>query len=222
MDKKPNKYIDASYQLYDVTDGGRTLIEETTADRPFRFVSGMGFLLEAFEEQVAGLAAGETFDFILAPEQAYGRHEEERVLELDREIFFVDGHFDEEHIYPDAIVPLQNEAGNRFNGRVVKLTADKVTIDLNHPLAGRRLNFCGKILESREATNEEVAAFVSSSSGHGEGCCCGGHGGCGHDGEGCGHHEGGCGHHDHEGHGEGHHCRHHGEGECCGKHRHDD
>lgn len=209
MEKQANKYIKASYQLYDVTDGTRELIEQTSDEAPFSFISGMGILLESFERQVADLAVGEKFDFELSPEQAYGEHVDNRVVDLDKEIFVVDGHFDDKNIYPDAIVPLQNEDGNRFNGQVVEITADKVKIDLNHPLAGRTLNFCGEILESREASNEEVATFVGQLSGQG-GCGC--EGGCG---SGCGDHgeEGGCcGQHKHDG---GHHCGGHQGGGCC-------
>lgn len=190
MEKQENKYIKASYQLYDVTDGAQELIEQTSDDAPFSFISGMGILLESFENQLKGLAVGEQFDFELTPEQAYGEHEESRVVDLDKEIFTVDGRFDHENIYLDAIVPLQNEDGNRFNGQVVEITDSKVKVDLNHPLAGRTLNFRGEIIESREASNEEVAAFVGQLSGQGS-CGCGGS--CGDGGCGCGDNGGSCG-----------------------------
>jgi FKBP-type peptidyl-prolyl cis-trans isomerase SlyD len=186
MEIKENKYIRASYQLYDVTDGGRELLEQTSDEAPFSFISGLGILLDGFEREVANLAVGEKFDFELSPELAYGEHLDTRVVELDKSTFFVDGHFDDKNIYPNAIVPLQNEDGNRFNGQVVEITADKVVVDLNHPLAGRRLNFQGEILESREATNEELSKFVDQISGSGS-CSCGGSCGCGGEGDcGCG------------------------------------
>lgn len=188
MEKQENKFIKASYQLYDVTNGGRELLEQTSDEVPFTFISGMGILLESFENQVVGLAVGDKFDFELSPEQAYGTHEDSRVVELDKEIFNVDGHFDDKNIYLDAIVPLQNEDGNRFNGQVIEITADKVKVDLNHPLAGRTLNFQGEIIESREASNDEMAAFVGQLSGQGS-CGCGGNcgdGDCGCGGEGGG------------------------------------
>jgi FKBP-type peptidyl-prolyl cis-trans isomerase SlyD len=52
MEKQENKFIKASYQLYDVTDGGRELLEQTSDEAPFPFISGMGILLESFENQV--------------------------------------------------------------------------------------------------------------------------------------------------------------------------
>jgi FKBP-type peptidyl-prolyl cis-trans isomerase SlyD len=173
MNNKINKYINASYQLYDITDGQNELIEQTSDDQPLSFISGLGLLLEDFEQQLVDLETGGKFNFTLQPEQAYGVYSDDRVVELDKQLFFIDGKFDEANVYQDAIIPLQNEDGNRFMGRVVKVLADKVKIDLNHPLAGRTLNFRGEILENREASNEEVTQFIGQLSGNGGHC--GGH-----------------------------------------------
>ena len=220
MDNKTNRLISLAYQLYDVTDGEHTLVEQTNDGRPFTYISGMGIALDAFEQQMEGLATGDNFDFTLSPEEAYGDYEDSHVIDLDKEMFVIDGKFDAEHVRKGAIIPLQNEDGNRFNGVVAEVTANKVKVDLNHPLAGRTLNFKGSILEAHEATNEELQAFVESLQGNGEGCGCGHcdhEGGCGnHDGgcgnnEGCCHHDGGCKGHGHEGQ---HHNHEHKEGGC--------
>ena len=197
-----NKYIAVAYKLYTVDNGENELVEEATDKEPFQFISGYGITLDAFEKEIAGLEKGAEFDFTLQKDDAYGDYEQEHVLDLDKEIFCINGHFDRERIYKDAIVPLQNEDGNRFLGKVVSVGNDKVRIDLNHPLAGKTLNFKGHVVESREATNEEIQGLINRMSG--EGCCCGGH----HDDGGC------CGH----GHGEGHFKGHHDDGECCGGH----
>lgn len=185
-----NKFIVLSYSLYDTTngdDGNEVLIEKTQEGRPFIFVSGMGATLPAFEEQVLNLEKGVEFDFELTPEQAYGQRFEERIIELDKNIFVINGQFDAQHVKEGAIIPLQNEDGNRFMGVVLHIGDDKVKIDLNHPLAGKKLNFCGEVLESREATAEEVAHMAKLMSGEGG---CGGN--CGGDCEG-GCKDGGCG-----------------------------
>lgn len=194
-----NKFISVSYALYDVTQGDNgeeQLIERTTDERPFFFISGMGVTLPAFEEKIVNLAKGEEFDFVLDPEQAYGLHFDERVIELDKQIFTINGQFDAQHVQVGAIIPLQNEDGNHFNAVVKKITDDKVTCDLNHPLAGLKLNFCGQILENREATNEEIAKMAQIISGAAGGGCQGGCENCGGDCKdgGCegGNCEGGC------------------------------
>ena len=96
-----NKFIRVSYALYDVTkgdNGEEMLIERTTDERPFFFISGMGVTLPAFEEKVVDLAEGEEFDFKLDPEQAYGLHYDERVIDLDKQIFTINGQCDAQHV----------------------------------------------------------------------------------------------------------------------------
>lgn len=195
MEKTENKYIAVDYRLYSVTDGNKELVEQTSAERPFVFITGFGIALDAFEKAVESLAAGEEFDFNLCKEEAFGDRDERRVISLDKEIFSVDGHFDKENIFVGATIPLQNEDGNRFMGVVLEIGTDKVRIDLNSPLAGKTLNFAGKVLENRTATSDEIQSLVNHLNG---GCS----GGCGNCGGSCGHgdkkecekHDGGCGH----------------------------
>ena len=212
MEKENNKFIAVAYKLYSLADGKETLIEEAPADRPFVFITGFGITLDAFENGVEDLPKGEQFTLNIECEEAYGERLDERVLDLNKEIFTINGHFDHDNIYKDAVVPLQNEDGNRFMGRVIDVTEDTVKMDLNHPLAGLDLLFKGEIVENREAKNEEVQQMLNHISGEG-GC-----GGCGcghnHGDEECGGHEhGGCSGHEH--HGEDHEHGHH--GGCCGR-----
>jgi len=185
MENKKNKYIAVSYRLYTTDENGKHLVEETKEGQPFSFISGFGFALDKFEEIITNTAQDEAFSFTLTKEEAYGEYHEEYVLDLDREAFFVDGRFDYEHIYKDAIIPLQNEEGTRFNGRVLEVGEEKVKIDLNHPLAGEELTFEGKVLESRDATEAEINNLMKRLTG---GC-----GGCGGGCDSCGDNCGGCG-----------------------------
>lgn len=191
-----NKYIEVAYKLY-TNDGKETVLTEETQDgEPFSFISGFGATIPGFENNIAGLNAGDDFDFTIEKEEAYGDFYEERVIELDKSIFCINGVFDTQNVYVDAYLPLQNADGNRFMGHVLDITEDKVKIDLNHPLAGKALNFVGKVITAREATNEEIQQLVNQLSGGCGGCGgnCGG-GNCGGDncGGGCG--SGGCGCH---------------------------
>lgn len=183
MKKQVNQFIAVSYQLHSVENEGMTLVEEATEERPYRFISGFGLTLDLFEEAIVNLRAGQEFEVELPPEQAYGHFQPEHVLDLDREVFTINGRFDAENIYEGAVVPLQNEEGTRFMGRILDVGDKRVKVDLNHPLAGKTLHFKGKVIENREASNEEIAAMVNQMAG---GCGCGGHsegscccGGCG-------------------------------------------
>ena len=172
MENKPNKFISVVYKLYLDGEQGKELVEEATTTQPFQFISGFGIALDAFEEQVAALPADGTFEFSIPKEQAYGDYVKERVLELERDMFVINGQFDNSHVYPDAIIPLQNEDGNRFYGRVVEVGEEKVKVDLNHPLAGETLYFEGRVLENRDATTEEIDKMIARMTGDGCGCGC--------------------------------------------------
>lgn len=188
METKRNKYIAGTYRLYTVENGEETLVGES----PFHFISGMGMNLAAFEQHIVGVEAGSDFSFTVSKDDAYGDYSEEYVQKFQREMFCINGHFDHEHIYQGAVVPLQNEEGYRFEGRVLEVTEDSVTLDLNPPLAGKDLAFKGHVNENREATNEEITRLINQLSDEGCGCGCDDCGdgcGCGHD----HHHDHGCG-----------------------------
>lgn len=182
MDNKNNKYIAVSYELNSIEGDKITFVEKATAEEPFQFLSGFGITLELFEKNLVDLNEGDSFDFILNKEDAYGDYVQERVIDLDRSIFTINGHFDEDNIFVGALVPLQNADGNKFYGRVLDINDDKVKMDLNSSLAGKSLHFTGKVIQSRPATDKEIESYINQMSGDGE---CSGH--C-HDCEGCGHH----------------------------------
>lgn len=197
MEAVENKYITVAYKLYSIENGEKDFTEEAPAEHPFQFISGLGLTLEAFEAQVKDLKAGDSFDFVIPCADAYGEFSEEHVIELPKQIFEVNGKFDSEQIAVGNVVPLMTSDGQRVNGTVSEVKEDVVVMDMNHPLAGCDLNFVGKVVESRPASNEELAEVARMMSGGGCGCGCGGgcgdgdcgDGGCGSDG--CG--DGGCG-----------------------------
>ena len=199
MAEMSNRYISVQYKLYTVDEKGEHLVEQTTPERPFDFISGFGFTLEGFERNIKDLEKGKTFTFQLSKDEAYGDYEEARVRNLERDIFTINGHFDHEHIFKGAVVPLQNEDGNHFYGRVLEVGEEKVKMDLNHPLAGETLLFSGLVTENREATKEEIQHLINHLNGEGCGCGCDDcEGGC----------EGGCNHEHHHHHGDGCGCGH--------------
>ena len=188
MEKIPNKFMSVEYQLYSITDGQKKLEEQTGSERPFEFVTGFGIALDAFEQEVIKHAKGDTFDFTIEPSLAFGDYIPEGVHKLDREVFSINGHFDHDNIYPDAVITLTDNEDHQFMARVVKVEEDGVTVDTNHPFAGKSINFTGTIRENRDATEEEVNKTIKMLTGGCHGC---GH----HHGEGC---EDGCCGHEHE------------------------
>ena len=174
-----NKYYSIAYKLSTIKDGVTKFKEEATEQEPFVFISGFGTTIPGFEKEIEKLAEGDTFDFTLPCAEAYGEYVDARIITLDKNIFTVNGVFDANMIYVDAIIPLQNEDGMRFMGKVLEVNDSNVKVDLNHPLAGCDLNFAGKVTACREATNDEITQMINRLSGGG---C---HGGCGSCGGGC-------------------------------------
>ena len=144
-------------------------------------------MIAPLEKAIEGLEVGGKFDVKATADEAFGPYDPDQVVELDREIFVVDGKFDEEMIKVGALVPMMTADGYRINGLVKEVGADKVKLDFNHPLAGKSVRFDGKILTVRDATPEELQPV------HG-GCGCGcDHDHCGDDCDGGHHGDGHCG-----------------------------
>jgi len=196
MENMPNKLYQVAYKLYTINASGeKKLQEEATVDQPFQFITGFGSVLDLFEQKMLALSSNDAFDFEIPCAEAYGAHDEEHVIPLERTIFEVNGRFDTDNIYPGAFVPLQNADGQRINSTIVSVDATTVVVDLNHPFAGCDLQFAGSIVEARTATADEITAMVKMLSGEG-GCSCGCEGDCeggcgGEEGAGCGD-KGGC------------------------------
>lgn len=184
---EPGKYVELGYDLYAVEpDGTETLVHQTDAEDPEKIVFGVTRgMIVPLEKAIEGLEPGGKFDVKATAEEAFGPYDPDQVVELDRDLFIVDGKFDENMIKPGALVPMMTADGFRINGLVKEVTADKVKMDFNHPLAGKSVRFDGKILVVRDATPEELQPA------HGCGCGCD-HEHCGEQGGECGCGDGCC------------------------------
>lgn len=150
-----NRVVSLVYELRTESFDGE-IIETVDESNPLVFLYGRGNLLPKFEEQIKGLKKGDTFNFNIPCEEAYGEIDEEAVIDLPISIFEVDGEIDEDLLQPGNVIPMQDEAGNRIDGMVLEVSDTHVTMDFNHPLAGADLYFTGKITDVREATEEEI------------------------------------------------------------------
>ena len=186
--------------IYELNVDGQ-IVDSCTKERPLSCIQGMGYLLPKFEEAIAGLSAGDKFAFTLSPAEGYGEVDPERIIDLPIAAFTdPEGKIRHDLLIEGSAITLMNQFGQPVPATIVKVAQDSVKVDVNHPMAGKTLNFSGEIVEVRAASEKELKEGL-----HGElagGCSgCGGHcseGECG----GCGDGEGGC-------------CE--GEGGCCGK-----
>jgi len=166
MKVSKDKVVTLTYELRFNDENGE-VIQTVDEKRPFVHLFGVGTLLPAFEENLSGLAPEDEFGFHLKADNAYGSTQEEAIIALDKSMFEIDGKIDEEMVAVGKVLAMQDENGNPVNGKVVAVQDDKVIMDFNHPLAGQDLYFSGKVLDVREATEEEVShGHVHGEGGH--------------------------------------------------------
>ncbi len=139
------------YKLYDASDD--SLIEEIPADKPVVFRFGINQLIPDFEKHLTGLAKGDTFDFIINAESAYGPIDTYAIFDIPKETFEVDGKIPENFFLPGKKISMHDNDGNQHLGRMIKIMKDSVTIDFNHPLAGKDLRYVGKIYDVFDKEN---------------------------------------------------------------------
>jgi FKBP-type peptidyl-prolyl cis-trans isomerase SlyD len=150
-----NKVVSLAYELRVNSKNGE-VIESVDRNSPLTFLFGTGSLLPRFEDYLAGLKVGDSFDFNLVSEDAYGEFEESSVIKVPLQAFQIDGKVDYELVKIGNKIPMQDSEGNRLTGVVKNVDTDTVTMDFNHPLAGNHLFFKGEITDLRRATEEEL------------------------------------------------------------------
>jgi FKBP-type peptidyl-prolyl cis-trans isomerase SlyD len=136
-------------------------------------------LLPKFEDYLAGLKVGDTFDFNLVAE-AYGDFDEGSVIKVPLNAFQIDGKIDYELVKTGNKIPMQDSEGHRLTGVVKSVDSEAVTMDFNHPLAGNHLFFQGEVTDIRQATDEELTHGHAHYEGSCDSCesCGGAHGEC--------------------------------------------
>lgn len=170
---QPGKYVEMVYDLFKINpDGTETLMHQVDAEDPEAVILGVTpGIVEPLEKALHGLGVGDEFDVVATAEQAYGDRSDEYIVTLDKELFEVDGKFDEEVVKIGSLLPMMTADGFKINGKVVEIGPDTVTMDFNHPLAGSSVRLRGKVTEVRDAKPEEIK-FYTEESACGCGCSC--------------------------------------------------
>ena len=144
----PNLVATIQYTLKD--DKG-TLIESSVGGEPLAYIHGVGNLIPGLEDKLEGKVKGDKLNVTVKPDDAYGERDE-TLIEIVEKAEFEDG----EEITEGKEFQYDDEDGNIFHVRIVKIDGDKVTVDGNHPLAGKTLNFDVEVLGVRAATDDEL------------------------------------------------------------------
>ncbi len=191
MKIEKNVVVSLAYQLK-LDDG--VVIDQSTVEAPLDYLHGHNNVITGLEKELEGKVVGDKFTAVIAPEDAYGEHNDALVQRVPANVFQgVD----------------QLEVGMRFIAdtdqgqipvEITEVDGEEVVVDGNHMLAGQTLTFDVEVVATREATEEEKAhGHIHAAESEGCGCghshgeeggCCGGHD---HDDK-----EGCCGGHGHE------------------------
>jgi len=151
-----DRVVSVSYELRTKGFDGE-IIETVSKESPLVFITGAGRMLQKFEENLNGSKMGDTFKFMLTSQDAYGEFSEESIVELPIDAFKVNGVLREDLLVVDNIIPMQDQHGNQFHGKVIEVGDVAVNIDFNHPMAGEDLYFTGEVVNIREASQEELS-----------------------------------------------------------------
>ena len=158
MNIEKNRVVTLHYTLRDEQGN---VIESSTGRTPLSYLHGKGNIIPGLEQALAGKAAGDKLDVTVAPEQGYGVRDERLVQVVPRSRFGGG-----EGLAAGMQARVSGPQGRRMV-TVVKVERDFVTVDGNHPLAGRTLRFAVEVEDVRKATHEEVShGHVHGPGGH--------------------------------------------------------
>ena len=137
---------------YTLTDDDGIRIDSSEGQEPLGYLHGAGNIIPGLEKALEGKTIGDSLNVAVTAAEGYGEVQKELIQEVPKEAF--------QGI--DTIeVGMQFEAQTGQGGTVpvtvIDVTDDLVTVDGNHPLAGKNLNFDVSIEDVREATEEEIA-----------------------------------------------------------------
>ena len=138
---------------YTLSDAKGELIESSRQEEgePLVYIHGTGNLISGLEDKLAGKSKGDKLLVAVKAEDAYGERDESLIETVEKSEFE-----DTEELMEGKEFQYDDEDGNSFHVRIVKIDGDNVTVDGNHPLAGKDLSFDVEVIEVRVATKEEL------------------------------------------------------------------
>ncbi|MFX1384708.1 MAG: peptidylprolyl isomerase [Promethearchaeota archaeon] len=116
---------------------------ELNGGAPLKFEVGTGQLISGFDNSVIGKSVGDEYDIRLEPSEAYGNYKEGMIHSISKDQFPPD-----QEPEGGLMILLMGPEGQPIPATIKEVKDDIVTIDLNHPMAGKVLNFKIKIVET--------------------------------------------------------------------------
>lgn len=176
MTAENEKVVGIEYELR--INGDDQVIDSNIGGAPLEFIFGMGQIIPGLEKELEGMKEGENKEVVVPPAEGYGEYNPEAMQQLPKEQFAGIDLTEGMTLYG------QGQNGETVQVVVKEFNDSDVTIDHNHPLAGKELQFAVTVTGVREPSDEElengaVASQCCSSDGeknhdHGDEGCCGG------------------------------------------------
>jgi FKBP-type peptidyl-prolyl cis-trans isomerase SlyD len=118
---------------------------------PIQFIQGHGNIIPGLENGIEGMILGEEKQLMVKSQDAYGKYDPELEVEVSLKSFPEDF-----EIKLGRPMRLQDDKGHIFTGIAIAISNETVRMNLNHPLAGKDLLFKTKVIDLRQATQEEI------------------------------------------------------------------
>ena len=142
---------DTVVELHYAMSEGDTQIESSHDSETVLMLHGHKNMLAAIEDAIEGKAAGDKIEITLTPEQAYGVRQDNSIQRIPLK------HLQGEKKWRPGMVAMVESNQGRKQVTVVKVGKFNADCDINHPLAGKTLNFVIDIVSVREASAEEIS-----------------------------------------------------------------
>lgn len=154
-----NSVVSIDYVLRD--DEGDVL-DSSEGEEPLAYIHGHEQIVPGLERALDGKVKGDAIDVKIAPKDGYGEHHADRIIKITK------GEL------PPGMTPhigmevgAEDEDGDHIPFWITEIGESELTLDGNHPLAGKNLNFAVKIVDVRAATKEELShGHVHGAGGH--------------------------------------------------------
>ena len=159
MSLQAKKVITFNYTLKD--ENGE-LIDSTNKGGPFSFISGNNQVLPGLEEALGSMIIGSNKNIKLTAAEAYGEYDEGAIQNVKRNLFPEEAELEIGRTYF-----AHSPEGQQLQFIITKVENDDVTVNFNHPLAGKNLEFDVHLVDVRDATPEEIShGHVHGPGGH--------------------------------------------------------
>ncbi len=142
------RVVDIDYSLH-LGDG--QVVDRSEPNEPLTYLHGQGDIVPGLETALEGAQVGDRKQVVVSPANGYGNHDPRGIQRVPREAF-------PQGFQPEVGMQLsaQGPDGDEVMFVIQRVEPDAVTIDLNHPLAGKTLHFDVMVREVRDATPEEL------------------------------------------------------------------